>query len=88
MLFEPSPDDLIPAEMLSAYARFVSYRSYLIFLGTVLGQPWLGYSNRWYLSAIRRFLAGGAPFVVDDSCDQQLISMCASGYLLRTRAGD
>jgi hypothetical protein len=70
--------------MLAAYARFVSYRSYLIFLGTVLGQPWLGYSNRWYLSAIRRFLASGAPFVIDDSCDQQLISFCASGYLRRT----
>jgi cephalosporin hydroxylase len=88
VLFEPAPDDLIPVDMLSAYARFVSYRSYLVFLGTVLGQPWLGYSNRWYLSAIRRFLAGGAPFVIDDSCDQQLISMCASGYLLRTRPGD
>jgi cephalosporin hydroxylase len=84
VLFEPAPDDLIPLDMLAAYARFVSYRSYLIFLGTVLGQPWLGYSNRWYLSAIRRFLAGGAPFVIDHSCDQQLISFCASGYLRRT----
>jgi cephalosporin hydroxylase len=84
VLFEPAADDLMPLDMLATYARFVSFRSYLIFLGTVLGQPWLGYSNRWYLTAIRRFLAGGAPFVIDHSHDQQLISFCASGYLRRT----
>jgi cephalosporin hydroxylase len=88
VLFEPAQDDLIPVDRLAAYARFVSYRSYLIFLGTVLGHPWLGYSNRWYLTAIRRFLARGAPFVIDYSRDQQLISFCASGYLRRTRIGD
>jgi cephalosporin hydroxylase len=84
VLFEPAPEDLMPVDMLAAYARFVSYRSYLVFVGTVLGQPWLGYSNRWYLTAIRRFLAGGAPFVIDHSYDQQLTSICASGYLRRT----
>jgi cephalosporin hydroxylase len=84
VLFEPAPDDLMPSDMLAAYARFVSYRSYLIFLGTVLGQPWLGYSNRWYLAAIHRFLASGAPFVIDRSHDQQLLSFCAGGYLRRT----
>jgi hypothetical protein len=85
VLVEAPADDLVPADLLAAYARFVSFRSYLIVLGTVLGQPWLGYSNRWYLTAIRRFLAGGAPFVIEHSHDQQLISFCASGYLRRTR---
>jgi cephalosporin hydroxylase len=84
VLFEPAPDDFMPVDMLTAYARFVSYRSYLVFVGTVLGQPWLGYSNRWNLTAIRRFLASGAPFVIDHSLDQQLISTCVSGYLRRT----
>jgi cephalosporin hydroxylase len=84
VLFEPAPDDPMPVDMLTAYARLVSYRSYLVFVGTVLGQPWLGYSNRWYMAAIRQFLASGAPFVIDHSFDEQLVSVCAGGYLHRT----
>lgn len=65
---------------LQAYSRLVSYRSYLIFLGSVFGQPWLGYSSNWYLAAIRAFVAD-SPFVIDHSWTRQWVTVCPSGYL-------
>jgi cephalosporin hydroxylase/glycosyltransferase involved in cell wall biosynthesis len=66
---------------LQAYAALVSHRSYLICLGTLFGQPWLGYSSHQHLQAIRDFSAGDSPFVIDRSWNRQLISTCPSGYL-------
>lgn len=66
---------------LQAYSTLVSYRSYLVCLGTVFGQPWLGYSNRQPLQTIRDFIRNNPAFVVDRSRNQQLISTCPSGYL-------
>jgi cephalosporin hydroxylase len=66
---------------LQAYGALVSYRSYLICLGTLFGQPWLGYSSRQHLQTIHEFTGGDSPFVIDRGWNRQLISTCPSGYL-------
>jgi cephalosporin hydroxylase len=82
VLFAPRDRDYTPIEPLRAYAGFVSCRSYLIFLGTVFGQPWLGYSKYWFQAAIKT-LVREVPFVIDHSRNQQLVTTCPNGYLLR-----
>lgn len=66
---------------LQAYGDLVSYRSYLVCLGTLFGQPWLGYSHRQPLQTIRDFTRESSSFVIDRSWNRQLISTCPSGYL-------
>jgi len=83
VIYAPLPGEHIPLDGLRAYARFVSCRSYLIFLGSVFGQPWLGYSQNWFQKALRA-LTEEAPFVIDLSRDQHLITTCPMGYLQRT----
>jgi cephalosporin hydroxylase/glycosyltransferase involved in cell wall biosynthesis len=81
VVLSPSSGDmneLVPE--LQFYSSFVSYRSYLVVLGTAFGQPWLGYSSNWYLAAIRRFVAA-SPFVIDTSMDRHWITTSPSGYL-------
>jgi cephalosporin hydroxylase len=85
VLFAPQTDDYLPIESIRTYASFVSYGSYLVFLGTVFGQPWLGYSKYWHLTAIRKFIASGAPFTIDRTQEREIVSLCASGYLKRVR---
>lgn len=68
-------------EVLQAYGNLVSHRSYLVCLGTVFGQPWLGYSRHQHLRTVREFLDGGHGFVVDRSHQRQLLTACPSGYL-------
>ncbi|HYM86595.1 MAG TPA: CmcI family methyltransferase, partial [Pseudoxanthomonas sp.] len=81
VLFAPSAGEVAEAVLeMQAYAQFVSYRSYLVFLGSVFGQPWLGYSSNWHLSAIRRFVSGTG-FVIDDSWTRHWLTTCPSGYL-------
>ncbi len=63
------------------WGELVSFRSYLACLGTLFGQPFLGYSQHQHLRAIRQLVAGDAPFVIDHSRNRQLISTCPSGYL-------
>jgi cephalosporin hydroxylase len=87
VLIAPSDGDYMPVALLRAYANMVSCRSYLIFLGTVFGQPWLGYSKYWFLHELR-IIAAEAGFVIDYSRNQQLISICPSGYLQRIAVGD
>lgn len=82
VFFSPRKADFIPVEQLRAYAQFVSFRSYLIFLGSVFGQPWLGYSSYWFQSAINGFVASSA-FVIDKTWNQHLISTSPNGYLRR-----
>lgn len=83
VLFAPRSDDYLPLEPISIYSRYVSYGSYFVFLGTVFGQPWLGYSRYWFATALRTFIERGAPFRVDRTLDQHLVSLCALGYLQR-----
>ena len=73
-------EDVSPAT-LQAWGRLVSHRSYLVCLGSVFGQPWLGYSSRQHFKAIREFTAGDSPFVVDRSLTRQLVSTSPFGYL-------
>ena len=80
VLFTPSAGDMLPIEALSAYAKFVTSRSYLVFMGTAFGQPWLGYSKYWFQSAIKT-IAAESGFVIDHSRNQQLITTCPNGYL-------
>ena len=88
VLFEPQAEDWLPVEQIQAYARFVSLRSYFVFLGTVLGQPWLGYSRYWFAAAIRAFLQRDPGFAYDPTKDEQIALMCAQGYLQRVRQLD
>jgi hypothetical protein len=82
VLYEPAPGVFHPLQTLHAYAQFVSFRSYLVFLGTVLGQPWLGYSKHWYMMNIRKFVLSSS-FRVEAFWDLHPLSICASGYLRR-----
>jgi cephalosporin hydroxylase len=82
VLFAPDEADLQPAHALRAFAGLVSLRSYIIFLGTSLGQPWLGYSRRWYRAAVQS-LVEHANFVVDTQCTRQLVTTSPMGYLQR-----
>jgi cephalosporin hydroxylase len=66
---------------LQAYGALVSHRSYLICLGTLFGQPWLGYSSHQHLQTIHEFTSGDSRFVIDRGWNRQLISTCPSGYL-------
>jgi cephalosporin hydroxylase len=86
VLFAPQDNDYLPIDSIRAYAQFVSYGSYFIFLGTVFGQPWLAYSKNWYLTAIRKFIEYGAPFKIDSTRDRGILSLCVSGYLKRVCA--
>ena len=72
---------------LQAWGKLVSHRSYLVCLGSVYGQPWLGYSSRQHFKAIREFTAGDSPFVVDRSLTRQLISTSPYGYLRKVGGG-
>ena len=74
-------------ESLRAYGALVSYRSWLICVGTLFGQPWLGYSSRHHLQRICEFTRGDSPFVIDRSWTRQLISTCPGGYLRKVGGG-
>ena len=80
LLAADSPEEF-SLESLRTYGELVSYRSWLICVGTVFGQPWLGYSTRRPLQVIRDFMRGQPAFVVDRSWNRQLISTCPGGYL-------
>ncbi|MBB6245206.1 CmcI family methyltransferase [Rhodanobacter sp. A1T4] len=75
-----STDNFSPTT-LQTWGQLVSHRSFLICLGTVFGQPWLGYSNRQHFRTIREFATGNSPFVIDRSWTRQLVSTCPYGYL-------
>jgi cephalosporin hydroxylase len=84
VLFSRRPGDFFPLQELRAYARFVSFGSYLIVLRTVLGQPWLGYSKYWLKRVIHLFQQE-SDFVSDETRTQHLISVCSGGYLSRVK---
>jgi cephalosporin hydroxylase len=81
VLFAVDSTDNFSAATLQTWGELVSHRSFLICLGTVFGQPWLGYSRRQYFRTIREFATGHCPFVIDRSWTRQLISTCPYGYL-------
>jgi cephalosporin hydroxylase/GT2 family glycosyltransferase len=82
VVFTPDEGDMLPIDALRAYAGFVTPRSYLVFAGTAFGQPWLGYSRRWYHTAIQ-MLVDLMPFAIDHSCNPHLVSTSPLGYLQR-----
>jgi cephalosporin hydroxylase len=79
-----APDHATQGSVDSAcdYARFVSCRSWLIMLGTVFGQPWLGYSKNAYQNVIRK-LSEKMGFAVDNTRNPHLITTSPLGYLQR-----
>ena len=83
VLFQPAAQDTLPAESLEAYARVVSFGSYLVVIGAAFGQPWLGYSQSWLYAAIRRFIRQRSDFVIDRTMNQHFITTCPSGFLRR-----
>lgn len=72
---------------LAAWGKLVSHRSYMICVGTVFGQPWLGYSTRQHYKTLREFTEGNPMFVIDRSWTRQLITTCPYGYLRKTGGG-
>jgi cephalosporin hydroxylase len=66
---------------LQAWGKLVSYRSFLICVGTVFGQPWLGYSSRQHFKTVRDFTESDAQFINDRRWTSQLFTTCPYGYL-------
>ncbi len=83
VLFEAPEHVGAPVDELASYATFVTYGSYIVYLGTAKGQPWLGYSNHWPMTAIRRLTCPGSAFAIDHGFDQHIVTSCPSGYLRR-----
>lgn len=81
VLFAVEPAEYFTPATLQALGTLVSHRSYLVCLGTLFGQPWLGYSTHQHLRTIQDFIKSEPAFVIDRSCHRQLISTCPSGYL-------
>jgi cephalosporin hydroxylase len=81
VLFAVEPAESFTQALLQALGTLVSHRSYLVCLGTLFGQPWLGYSTHQHLRAIQDFIHSESAFVIDRSRHRQLISTCPSGYL-------
>ncbi len=82
VFYAPRPQDALPIPELHAYAEFVSIRSYLVVVGSAIGQPWLGYSRAWTMKAINSF-ADVAPFAIDYTRTRHLITSCPLGFLQR-----
>jgi len=83
VLFEAPDAPGAPTEELRRYAGLVSYRSYIVYLNTGLGQPWIGYSDRWPKDAIRKLTTGSARYAVDTRFDEQLGSTSPQGFIQR-----
>ncbi|WP_158543479.1 CmcI family methyltransferase [Dyella solisilvae] len=86
VLFAAEPAGHFTREALQAYGALVSHRSYLVCLGTLFGQPWLGYSRRQHLRTVQDFVDGERAFVIDSSRERQWLSTCPSGYLRKVGA--
>ena len=82
VFYAPRPQDALPLAELHAYGEFVSLRSYLTVVGSAMGQPWLGYARSWTMKAINSF-ADVAPFAIDATRTQHLITSCPLGFLQR-----
>ncbi len=82
VLYAARPQDEALLAGLHAYAEFVSLRSYLVVVGSALGQPWLGYARAWTMKAINSF-ADVAPFAIDLTRTPHLITSCPLGFLQR-----
>ncbi len=83
VLLQPEAHDALPVAALDAYARFVTFGSYLIVLGAALGQPWLGYSQSRLHQATVRFAQARTDFVVDRTLNRHFVTTCPSGFLRR-----
>jgi cephalosporin hydroxylase len=83
VLFSPPEETGVPLTALQRYARLVSYGSYLIYLGSVFGQPWLGYSTHWHRRAIHSLAESGDRYAVDRSWERHLVTTCPWGYIRR-----
>lgn len=84
VLYAAAEEDTVPIDALRACAGLVSPGSYLIVLGTVFGQPWLGYSTRWLRAAIKQLVAETG-FVIDHGWNRQFVHTSPDGYLRRVR---
>lgn len=83
VLYATTVADQFHIDTLRAYADLVSHRSYLICLGTLLGQPWLGYSRHQHMQTVQALVRSQPAFVIDRSRQRQLLTVSPSGYLRR-----
>jgi cephalosporin hydroxylase len=81
VLHAVGPAESFSVASLRFWGALVSYRSWLVCLGTLFGQPWLGYSTHEHLQTVRDFIRSDPAFVIDRSWNRQLISTCPFGYL-------
>ncbi len=82
VFYRPWPGDGSTLNTLRTYAEFVSLRSYLVCVGSAMGQPWLGYARTWTMNAITQFTEQ-APFTVDTNRTAHFITSCPNGFLQR-----
>lgn len=83
VLVATEPANSFTRDTLRAYGALVSHRSYLVCLGTLFGQPWLGYSRHEHQRTVQDFVDNEYAFVIDRSRQRQWLSTCPSGYLRR-----
>lgn len=83
VVFDPPDAPGAPTDELRRYAGLVSYRSYIVYLNTALGQPWIGYSNRWHRNAIRTLTTESSRYAVDPRFDEQLGGTSPKGFIQR-----
>ena len=83
VIFQALPEDTLPLDAIARYAEFVSAGGYLVVLNAAIGQPTLGDSTHFTARAIDRFLASGAPFVIDYKKNAHLVTTCPDGFLYR-----
>ena len=82
VIYRPRPGDEATLDTMHTYAGFVSLRSYLVCVGSAIGQPWLGYARSWTMNAITQFTRQ-APFAIDTSRTAHFITSCPNGFLQR-----
>ena len=73
----------LPIEQLREAARYLSVGSYLVFLNTAGGQPYLGYSRQWKRKAVQILTAETPDLVIDRSWEAHFVTSCPWGYVRR-----
>lgn len=83
VVFEGPDEPGVPIEPLRRYADLVTFGSYIVYLNTALGQPWLGYSNRWPGKAIRMLTERSERFAIDPRFDEIIGTSSPKGFIRR-----
>jgi cephalosporin hydroxylase len=83
VLYGADASPKLGVEELSAYARFVAHRCYLVAVRTSHGQPWIGYARLRAQRVINDMVKADPGLVVDTSWERNVLTSCPSGFVLR-----